>query len=75
MSYFADMAITHLDVGAYLTDGRNLYRVIATCVGAGDEQNAELEDCLTLTTDLYSPDELWMMELRLVQPDRPLALT
>jgi hypothetical protein len=74
MSYFAEMAATHLDVGTYLTDGRHLYCVVVPCVGRGDEQKAELEDCGTLTTDLYSPDELWTMELRLVHPDPALAL-
>jgi len=74
VSYFADIAFTHLDVDTYLTDGRHLYRVVAPRVGREDDQKAELEDCLTLTTELYSPDDLWLMELRLVQPERPLAL-
>jgi len=74
VSYFADLAVTHLDVGSYLTDDRHLYRVVDPCVGWNDDQMAELEDCLTLTTHLYSPDELWTMELHLVKPDRGHSL-
>jgi hypothetical protein len=73
MSYFADIAATHLDVDTYLTDGCHLYRVVVPWVGREDQQKAELEDCFTLATDLYSPDDLWTMELRLVQPDRALT--
>jgi hypothetical protein len=53
--------------GAYLTDGRRLFRLLdafdpnATC------PFAVLEDCATLRSTPYLPDELYAMRLRLVR--------
>ena len=66
MALTATPHTTPLVCGAYLTDGRSLYRVVAPFHGLGEFQVAELEDCLTLETRLYGPDQLWRMGLRRV---------
>jgi hypothetical protein len=50
----------------YVTDGLSLYRVVVPLRTATGTGMAELEDCLTLETRLYTPDELWEMSLRAV---------
>lgn len=53
--------------GAYLTDGRTLFRVISQFTTAGDDAFASLEDCVTLDVKAYAPGELAGMSLRHVQ--------
>ena len=55
---------------AYVTDGWRLFRVISG-FDLIEEPVALLEDCRTLATLTYSPDELWAMRLRLVKPASP----
>jgi hypothetical protein len=53
--------------GSYVTDGRRLFRVVSPLAAPPDLEVAELEDCMTLETDSYSPGELWAMRLVLVR--------
>jgi hypothetical protein len=53
--------------GTYVTDGRRLFRVVSPLAAPPDLEVAELEDCMTLETDSYSPGELWAMRLVLVK--------
>ena len=53
--------------GTYLTDGRRLLRVVSQFTAA-PRKFAELEDCLTLEVERYSPLDLWRMNLRTVAP-------
>jgi hypothetical protein len=59
--------VTGLDEGAYVTDGRRLFRVVLRLDplrGAA----AVLEDCLTLELRSYAAADLWEMGVRLVMP-------
>ena len=57
-----------LHPGAYFTDGIRLYRVVRTMYDPWKERNtAELEDCLTLGTSVYSLGALETMDLELVR--------
>lgn len=51
----------------YVTDGRRLFRVISLFDPSTNPAVAELEDCMTLSTHSYSPDELFRMGLRPVR--------
>lgn len=53
--------------GRYLTDGRRLFRVMSS-ITSSLYPSAELEDCLTLQVEHYSPGELYRMHLRPVRP-------
>jgi hypothetical protein len=53
--------------GAYVTDGRRLFRVISPLASPPDWETAELEDCVTLETISYTPAQLWAMGLCLVR--------
>ena len=56
--------------GSYLTDGRQLYRVVARVI-MDRQAFIELEDCASLTTMLVAQAEL--ATLRLVRPAAALA--
>jgi hypothetical protein len=56
----------------YLTDGLRLFRVAGT-LGLDEGPCVHLEDCYTLTHDLYTPGELWEMELRAVGAVLPVT--
>ena len=51
------------DAGVYLTDGRQLFRVVALLTPPDDTGSAELEDCMTLEVLELTADELWRMQL------------
>jgi hypothetical protein len=51
--------------GYYLTDGRRLFRVVSQFTTTLSPY-AELEDCMTLTVDRYTPTELWVMGIHSV---------
>jgi hypothetical protein len=51
----------------YVTDGRRLFRVVSL-FDPDASPAAELEDCMTLEIERYSPDDLFGMALRPVQP-------
>ncbi len=51
--------------GYYLTDGRRLFRVVSQFTTTLSPY-AQLEDCMTLTVDRYTPTELWVMGIRSV---------
>ena len=53
--------------GAYVTDGRRLFRVVSPLAAPPDWETAELEDCATLETSSYTPAQLWAMGLVLVR--------
>jgi hypothetical protein len=53
-----------LHCGAYLTDGRRLFRVVSQFAPAGDDVFASLEDCRTLDVQAYAPGELQAMKLK-----------
>jgi hypothetical protein len=54
--------------GAYVTDGIRLYRVVANLFDPWRGlHTAELEDCLTLESELYPPSKLGAMRLTLVR--------
>ncbi len=52
--------------GYYLTDGRRLFRVVSQFTTTLAPY-AELEDCVTLAVDRYTPTELYVMGLRSVR--------
>jgi hypothetical protein len=54
--------------GAYLTDGRRLFRVVRCLDPSRGAATAVLEDCLTLELHPYAAADLWEMRLRLVRP-------
>jgi hypothetical protein len=49
----------------YLTDGLRLFRVVGAMTPDGGPC-VHLEDCYTLSEALYTPGELWEMQLRTV---------
>jgi hypothetical protein len=54
---------------AYVTDGIRLYRVVASLLDPwSGSHGAQLENCLTLETKLFSLQELRWMRLDLVRP-------
>jgi hypothetical protein len=53
--------------GSYVTDGLRLFRVVSPLASGPELETAELEDCLTLEVETYSPGELWAMRLVLVR--------
>jgi hypothetical protein len=55
--------------GDYLTDGRQLLRVVSRFDPRLEHRFAVLEDCMTLELDTYSPEQLCEMELRTVRRD------
>ena len=55
-----------LAVGEYLSDGRNLMRVVVRFDPRDSDPFAILEDCRTLEIDTYTPDQLLAMHLRAV---------
>ena len=58
---------------AYLTDGRRLLRVVRGFTEPTDESFALLEDCRTLETHAFTPDELWELRVELVRRSPPPA--
>lgn len=60
--------------GAYLTDGRSLFRVERTVLdGPQSEVFVELEDCATLELIFCSARSISELELRTVEPRQPAA--
>lgn len=55
----------------YLTDGLRLFRVAGT-LGLDEGPCVHLEDCYTLSQELYTPGELWEMQLRAVGHELPV---
>ena len=53
------------DPGVYLTDGLRLFRVVGTLT-PNNGPCVHMEDCYTLSEDLYTAHELWEMQLRTV---------
>jgi hypothetical protein len=51
--------------GYYLTDGRRLFRVVSRFTTTLSPY-ADLEDCMTLSVDRYTPTDLYAMGLRSV---------
>ena len=56
-----------LDEGAYVTDGRRLFRVVLRLDPLRGATTAVLEDCLTLELRSYAAADLWEMRVRLVR--------
>jgi hypothetical protein len=56
------------DDGAYLTDGRRLFRVVAPLHTLERRDVAILEDCSTLNVNAFTADELYSMRLTRVVP-------
>jgi hypothetical protein len=54
--------------GDYLTDERALYRVVEIVQTRHQRRGAILEDCATLDTTLYRPEQLARMGLHVVRP-------
>ena len=54
------------EAGAYLTDGRRLFRVVEQLDPTLDRP-ALLEDCLTLELQAYGPGDLWDLRLTKVR--------
>ncbi len=55
--------------GVYLTDGRNLYRIVSRLTWSDGCHIASLEDCQSLEVITFTADELHTMRLRLVHRD------
>jgi hypothetical protein len=53
--------------GSYVTDGWRLFRVVSPIDPGVQPSLAWLEDCMTLSVESYTSDELWEMDLRLVR--------
>jgi hypothetical protein len=60
------LTVDHRSCGLYLTDGRDLYRVVSRLGADRGRMSASLEHCKTLEVRRYTPDELYRMRLRLV---------
>jgi hypothetical protein len=58
------VSLESLRCGAYLTDGRRLFRVVSQFAAAGEDAFASLEDCRTLHVQAYAPGELQAMKLK-----------
>jgi hypothetical protein len=56
------------EAGAYVTDGRALFRVVSPLSRPWRQGIAVLEDCRTLAIGAYTAEELWHMALRPVEP-------
>ena len=54
--------------GAYVTDGRVLFRVVSPLSRPWRQGIALLEDCRTLGIGAYTAEELWHMALTRVEP-------
>lgn len=52
----------------YVTDGRRLFRIVSLFQPGAARPVAELEDCMTLEIGRYTPDDLFEMRLRPVNP-------
>jgi len=60
--------------GAYLTDGKSLFRIERTVLdGPQNEVFVELEDCATLELIFCSARSISELELRTVEPKQPAA--
>lgn len=58
--------VAGLDEGAYVTDGKRLFRVVRRLRPDRGAAPAVLEDCLTLELQSYAAADLWEMGVRLV---------
>jgi hypothetical protein len=56
-----------LDVGAYVTDGTHLFRVVVPMRPLCGRFSAMLEDCVTLESRSYTAADLYHMRVRLVR--------
>jgi hypothetical protein len=56
------------DEGAYVTDGKRLFRVVQPINPPRAVRSAALEDCMTLDLHSYAATTLWEMGLRVVRP-------
>jgi hypothetical protein len=56
----------------YVTDGRRLFRIVSL-FEPNSSAVAELEDCMTLEIERYSPDDLFGMRLRPVRSPDPVC--
>jgi hypothetical protein len=54
-------------LGAYLTDGIDLYRVVRPLDDPPRSETADLENCWTLSVRAYTADELWRLGLRTIR--------
>lgn len=70
----APETVNRSEPGHYLTDGRELYRVVTPFLVDGPDPAAELEDCRTLGTRLYTAHELLAMGLRRIELEPALTL-
>ena len=66
--------VAGLDEGAYVTDGRRLFRVVQRLDPLRGAAAAVLEDCLTLELRSYGAADLWEMGVRLVRPPSNCAV-
>ncbi len=60
-------ATSEYEPGSYVTDGWRLFRVVAPVDPGVDPRLSWLEDCMALTVESYTSDELWELNLRLVR--------
>ena len=63
--WLREIRVSGTDPGVYLTDGLRLFRVVGT-LAPNDGPCVHMEDCYTLSEDLYTAHELWEMQLRTV---------
>src|SRR5450755_1715772 len=60
--------VAGLNEGAYVTDGRRLFRVVGRLDPLRGAPTAVLEDCRTIEPRSYAAADLWEMRVRLVRP-------
>ena len=63
-----------LDEGAYVTDGRRLFRVVLRLDPPRGAAAAVLDDCVTLELRSFAAADLWEMGVRLVRPPSNCAV-
>jgi hypothetical protein len=66
--------VAGVDEGAYVTDGRRLFRVVLRVDPLRGAAAAVLEDCLTLELRSYAAADLWELRVRLVRPSSNCAV-
>ncbi|MGB0095315.1 MAG: hypothetical protein WBP81_22600 [Solirubrobacteraceae bacterium] len=68
------VGVAGLDEGAYVTDGRRLFRVVRRLDPLRGAATAVLEDCLMLDLRSHAAADLWEMRVRLVRPPSDCAV-
>ena len=68
------VGVAGLDEGAYVTDGKRLFRVVRRLDPLRGAATAVLEDCLTLELRSYAAADLWEMRVRLVRAPSDCAV-